>query len=210
MHEFNQSLKYDKRMYDADIRGSIAYSKALTLVGILNKDEEVKIVNGLEAVKKEWEEGVVSPDSTKQLASRISKVHTEPEQFQAQPDDEDIHTANERRLTELIGSLGGKLHTGRSRNDQVATDMRLWLMKEAGEIEIALKALIEVIVNRADKERDILMPGYTHLQVNIHLRESTLVNVLTWSFSAVNLCDGRISSSPTLSTLPLISSVYGS
>lgn len=64
MHEFNQSLKYDKRMYDADIRGSIAYSKALTLVGILTKDEEVKIVNGLEAVKKEWDDGAVSPNST--------------------------------------------------------------------------------------------------------------------------------------------------
>jgi len=64
MHEFNQSLKYDKRMYDADIRGSIAYSKALTLVGILTQDEEVKIVNGLEAVKKEWDDGVVGPDST--------------------------------------------------------------------------------------------------------------------------------------------------
>ena len=87
-------------------------------------------------------------------------------QFQAQPDDEDIHTANERRLTELIGPLGGKLHTGRSRNDQVATDMRLWLMKETREIEMALKALIQVVVNRADKEREILMPGYTHLQVN--------------------------------------------
>lgn len=60
MHEFNQSLKYDKRMYDADIRGSIAYSKSLTLVGILTKDEEVKIVNGLEAVKKEWDDGLVS------------------------------------------------------------------------------------------------------------------------------------------------------
>jgi argininosuccinate lyase len=63
MHEFNQSLKYDKRMYDADVRGSIAYSKALTLVGILTKDEEVKIVNGLEAVKKEWDDGTVSSDS---------------------------------------------------------------------------------------------------------------------------------------------------
>ena len=62
MHEFNQSLKYDKRMYDADIRGSIAYSKALALIGILTKDEEVKIVNGLEAVKKEWDDCVVSSD----------------------------------------------------------------------------------------------------------------------------------------------------
>ena len=65
MHEFNQSLKYDKRMYEADIRGSIAYSKALTLVGILTKDEEVKIVNGLEAVRKEWDDGLVSPGSTR-------------------------------------------------------------------------------------------------------------------------------------------------
>jgi len=64
MHEFNQSLKYDKRMYDADIRGSIAYSKSLALVGILTQDEETKIVNGLEAVKKEWDDGVVSPNST--------------------------------------------------------------------------------------------------------------------------------------------------
>lgn len=65
MNEFNQSLKYDKRMYSADIRGSIAYSKALTLVGILTKDEEAKIVDGLEAVKKEWDDGEVSRDSTK-------------------------------------------------------------------------------------------------------------------------------------------------
>jgi len=71
MHEFNQSLKYDKRMYDADIRGSIAYSKALTLVGILTKDEEVQIVNGLEAVRKEWDDGVVSPGST--VAAHLEK-----------------------------------------------------------------------------------------------------------------------------------------
>ena len=88
------------------------------------------------------------------------------------PDDEDIHTANERRLSELIGPLGGKLHTGRSRNDQVATDMRLWLLDEVAEIEAALKALISVIVERADKEQEILLPGYTHLQVSHWLAES--------------------------------------
>lgn len=81
------------------------------------------------------------------------------------PDDEDIHTANERRLSELIGSLGGKLHTGRSRNDQVATDMRLWLLDEVDEINAGLKALISVLTERADKEQDVLMPGYTHMQV---------------------------------------------
>lgn len=82
------------------------------------------------------------------------------------PDDEDIHTANERRLSEIIGPLGGKLHTGRSRNDQVATDVRLWLLDEVKEIEAGLRALITVMVERADKEMDILLPGYTHLQVS--------------------------------------------
>jgi argininosuccinate lyase len=89
-----------------------------------------------------------------------------PTQFHVQPDDEDIHTANERRLSELIGPLGGKLHTGRSRNDQVATDMRLWLLEQVSEIEAFLVSLIRVMVDRADKERDHLMPGYTHLQVS--------------------------------------------
>ena len=89
-------------------------------------------------------------------------------QFQPAPDDEDIHTANERRLSELIGTLGGKLHTGRSRNDQVATDMRLWLLDEVDDIESSLKGLVRIMVERADKERDILLPGYTHLQVGIY------------------------------------------
>ena len=88
-------------------------------------------------------------------------------QFKEEEDDEDIHTANERRLSELIGPLGGKLHTGRSRNDQVATDVRLWLLDEARIIKEGLKALILVIVNRADREKDFLLPGYTHLQVCI-------------------------------------------
>ena len=83
------------------------------------------------------------------------------------PDDEDIHTANERRLSELIGPLGGKLHTGRSRNDQVATDMRIWLLDNISDIENGLKNLIRVIVERADKEKSIILPGYTHLQVRV-------------------------------------------
>ncbi|KAI0780763.1 argininosuccinate lyase [Trametes elegans] len=144
MHEFNQSLRYDKRMYAADVAGSIAYAKALARVGILSEDEQRKIVDGLTAVGREWEQGT----------------------FEVQADDEDIHTANERRLTELIGPLGGKLHTGRSRNDQVATDMRLWLLGEVRAVEKGLKDLIRVMVERADKEKDILMPGYTHLQVS--------------------------------------------
>lgn len=161
MHAFNESLKYDRRMHAADIRGSIAYAKALTLVGILTKEEETKIVQGLTAVGKEWESG----------------------QFHVQPDDEDIHTANERRLSELIGPLGGKLHTGRSRNDQVATDMRLWLLEQVSEIEAFLVSLIRVMVDRADKERDHLMPGYTHLQRGQPIRWSHLLLSHAFSFS---------------------------
>jgi argininosuccinate lyase len=89
--------------------------------------------------------------------------------FQIKPEDEDIHTANERRLSELIGSIGGKLHTGRSRNDQVATDMRLWLLEEVKDILAALKGTIRVLVERADSEKDLLLPGYTHLQVRLYI-----------------------------------------
>ncbi|PSR94081.1 hypothetical protein PHLCEN_2v4509 [Hermanssonia centrifuga] len=162
MHEFNQSLRYDKRMHVADIRGSIAYAKALTKVGILTAEEEKKIVEGLQTVGQEWEQGV----------------------FSIQPDDEDIHTANERRLSELIGPLGGKLHTGRSRNDQVATDMRLWLLGEIKEVEAGLKGLIRVMVERADTEKDILLPGYTHLQRGQPIRWSHLLLSHAFSFHA--------------------------
>ncbi|KAI0362293.1 argininosuccinate lyase [Trametes cingulata] len=162
MHEFNQSLRYDKRMYAADIAGSIAYAKALARVGILSNEEQRKIVDGLTAVGKEWEEGTF-------------KIHA---------DDEDIHTANERRLTELIGPLGGKLHTGRSRNDQVATDMRLWLLGEVRAVEKGLKDLIRVMVERADKEKDILMPGYTHLQRGQPIRWSHFLLSHAFSFRA--------------------------
>ncbi|KAJ7470656.1 argininosuccinate lyase [Mycena latifolia] len=153
MHAFNQSLKYDQRMHAADIKGSIAYAKSLALVGILTKEEETKIIDGLTVVGKEWQDGV----------------------FQAQEDDEDIHTANERRLSELIGPLGGKLHTGRSRNDQVATDMRLWLLDQVQDIEQSVRGLLQVIVDRADKEKEILLPGYTHLQRGQPIRWSHLL-----------------------------------
>ncbi|WWD18022.1 argininosuccinate lyase [Kwoniella shandongensis] len=143
MHEFNQSLKYDKRMYAADVRGSIAFSKALLKAGILVESEQKEIERGLKVVESEWAEG----------------------KFAIQADDEDIHTANERRLSEIIGKdIGGKLHTGRSRNDQVATDMRIWLMDETARVEGYLKDMLNVMVSRAEKEVDAILPGYTHLQ----------------------------------------------
>lgn len=161
MHAFNQSLSYDQRMHKADIRGSISYAKALEKVGILTADERQKLVTGLQQVGQEWIDGKVCAS----LAGFVFSSSCT--QFDIKEDDEDIHTANERRLSEIIGSLGGKLHTGRSRNDQVATDMRLWLLDEVKEIEAGLRALIRVMVERADKERDYLMPGYTHLQVGV-------------------------------------------
>ncbi|KAG8833436.1 argininosuccinate lyase [Serendipita sp. 400] len=123
------------------------------------------MIDGLQRVGKEWKDGV----------------------FEVKEDDEDIHTANERRLSELIGPLGGKLHTGRSRNDQVATDMRLWLLDQVGEIEHALKSVIGVIAARADQEKHILMPGYTHLQVRPPSTPLTTTTSTTTSSNVTSL-----------------------
>lgn len=185
MHEFNQSLKYDRRMWDADIRGSIAYAKSLCRAGLLTKQEETAILGGLNSVAKEWTEG----------------------SFKIQADDEDIHTANERRLTEIIGALGGKLHTGRSRNDQVATDMRIWLLTEVKTVEESLKALLRVMIERADKEVDILMPGYTHLQRGQPVRWSHLLLSHAWSFQAD--LERLKEMVPRISVLPLGSGALG-
>ena len=84
--------------------------------------------------------------------------------FKLNPNDEDIHTANERRLKELIGETAGKLHTGRSRNDQVVTDLRLWMRQNCSTLSALLCELIRTMVDRAEAERDVLFPGYTHLQ----------------------------------------------
>ncbi|ORY29007.1 putative argininosuccinate lyase [Naematelia encephala] len=154
MHAFNQSLSYDKRMYAADVKGSIAFSKALLKAQIVDEREQAEIERGLKVVETEWRDG----------------------KFIIQADDEDIHTANERRLSEIIGKdIGGKLHTGRSRNDQVATDMRIWLMDETDKVEGYLKNLLQVMVSRAEKEVDAILPGYTHLQRAQPVRWSHLV-----------------------------------
>jgi argininosuccinate lyase len=142
MEEFNASIHFDRRLWAADIRGSQAYARALQRAGLLTEAECKAIVDGLEQVAQEWMHG----------------------QFVIHPEDEDIHTANERRLTELIGPTAGKLHTGRSRNDQVATDVRLWLLAEIEHLRRHLDQLIAVAVERAGDEIDLLMPGYTHLQ----------------------------------------------
>ncbi|ETV88171.1 argininosuccinate lyase [Aphanomyces astaci] len=142
MNKFNESLSVDKRMWAADIRGSKAYASALRAANVITVEENVVIQDGLNSVFAEWENGT----------------------FVIVAGDEDIHTANERRLTELIGSAGGKLHTGRSRNDQVATDMRIYLKDAITGLSHQLKELIGVAAQLAESNISLLMPGFTHLQ----------------------------------------------
>lgn len=142
MEKFNASFPYDKIMYKEDIEGSVAYSRALEGTGLLTAEEGDALRQGLWAVMAEWRAGTL----------------------RARDGDEDIHSANERRLTELVGPVGGKLHTGRSRNDQVATDTRLWLMAQIREVAGHATALLKVLVQRAEAEQSIVMVGYTHLQ----------------------------------------------
>lgn len=142
MEMFNSSISYDKRMWEADIQGSQAYVKALEKARLVTKAEMEQIITGLDQISEEWSKGA----------------------FVVIKGDEDIHTANERRLKELIGEAAGKLHTGRSRNDQVVTDMRLWLRGSCSVLASHLMQLIQAMVDRAAIEIDILFPGYTHLQ----------------------------------------------
>ena len=144
MMNYNASLRFDRAFFSQDIRGSIAWARANHHAGILTAAEFAAIEKGFEQVQQEWETGgfVVKEDV-----------------------DEDIHTANERRLGEIIGKdVAGKLHTGRSRNDQVATDMRLWLREQLEDIQTNLVDLIRVVASRAEQEIEHVMPGYTHLQ----------------------------------------------
>ncbi|KAI9811046.1 MAG: argininosuccinate lyase [Pycnora praestabilis] len=144
MVAYNESIYFDRAFFAQDIAGSVAFARANVGTGILTKDEFAAIENGFHLVLEEWQT----------------------DQFEIKDGiDEDIHTANERRLGEIIGTgIAGKLHTGRSRNDQVATDLRLWLRDELREIETYLVNLLKTIAVRAEEDIDLLMPSYTHLQ----------------------------------------------
>ena len=142
MEQFNASIGFDWRMYDADIGGSVAYAKGLARAGLITPSEAETLIDGLEKVRQEFAAG----------------------EFEIRLSDEDIHTAVERRLYELVGSVAGKLHTGRSRNDQVATDMRLYTRAALGRVLAALTNVQAALLSQADAHRDVLMPGYTHVQ----------------------------------------------
>jgi argininosuccinate lyase len=139
---FTASLEFDRRLWPHDIAGSIAWARALARARILTDAERDAIVKGLETVRGELEAG----------------------SFPFRPELEDIHMNIERRLQELIGEVGGKLHTGRSRNDQIALDERLYLREVAGHVREGLRRVQQALVDRAAETADAPMPGYTHLQ----------------------------------------------
>lgn len=142
LDEFNASITFDKELYAQDIKGSIAHSKMLALQGIISHEEQKQIEEGLLKIKGMIDEGNFVFD--------ISQ--------------EDIHMAVESKLIELVGDVGKKVHTARSRNDQVATDFRLYVQEHTLLLRDKFKGLVEVLVDIASKHSDTLMPGMTHLQ----------------------------------------------
>jgi argininosuccinate lyase len=141
MAEFNNSISFDIRLWDADIRGSIAYATALSQAGIITTAEAAQLIDGLHSVHSEFAAGAFTVRG-----------------------DEDIHTAVERRLKELVGDVAGKLHTGRSRNDQIATDMRLFALSAIARLQTRVYSLQTELLAQAQQHVDTLLPGYTHLQ----------------------------------------------
>ncbi|SFT48839.1 argininosuccinate lyase [Mesorhizobium sp. YR577] len=142
MEAINASIGFDKKLYAQDIRGSIAHSEMLAETGIIEEKDQEKIAHGLNTILKEIESGKF------EFSTRL----------------EDIHMNVEARLSELIGPAAGRLHTARSRNDQVAVDFRLWVKDEFHRVAEALKGLIEAFLKRAEEHAATVMPGFTHLQ----------------------------------------------
>jgi argininosuccinate lyase len=138
----NASISFDRRLWPEDVRGSIAHARALQRAGVLDEGELEQLERALGEVGEELQAG----------------------EFRFSDDDEDIHMAIERRVTELLGPLGGKLHTGRSRNDQVATDLALFVAERSRRTLGLLAALMERLLELAERHADWPMPGYTHLQ----------------------------------------------
>ena len=141
-NDFNSSISFDSRMFEEDIKGSIAHATMLGATGIIDKSESEKIVAGLSEILADIKSGKLDIDMSA----------------------EDIHTFVEGELTARLGQTGKRLHTARSRNDQVALDIRLTLRKEIDEISEKIKALVSVLCNKAEENKETIMPGYTHLQ----------------------------------------------
>ena len=142
VERFTESVSFDCRLYRVDILASTAHANGLVTAGVLSDSERDAIVTGLEEIQREIETGDFAWSATL----------------------EDVHSNIEARLVELVGELGKKLHTGRSRNDQVATDIRLWLRHEIDQIDGQMTRLLHVLADHAEKYADTIMPGLTHMQ----------------------------------------------
>ncbi|RWS31877.1 argininosuccinate lyase-like isoform X2 [Leptotrombidium deliense] len=189
MQMFNASIKFDQRLHKNDLEGSIAYAKALHKANLLSEQECKSIVDALIVIGEEWKNNC----------------------FVIEENDEDIHTAHERRLKQLVGDeVGGKLHTGRSRNDQVATDLKLWLREGITCLKHCLLQIVETIVLRAEKEIEVIFPGYTHLQraqpvrwshwllsyVCMFVQDFERLHQLNWRLNVCPLGSGAIAGNP--------------
>jgi argininosuccinate lyase len=142
VERFTESISFDCRLFEQDVRGSIAHAQMLAVVGILTEDERDQLVAGLEQIGREIAAG----------------------QMKFRQELEDIHMHIEQTLIERLGDVARKLHTGRSRNDQVATDLRLWVRDAIDRIDGRILELQQAFVGRCDRDRDVILPAYTHLQ----------------------------------------------
>lgn len=177
-NDFNSSISFDCRMAQQDIKGSVAHATMLGKQGIIEKSESEKIVKSLKEIAEDLENGSLLIDMTA----------------------EDIHTFVEGELTKRIGDSGKRLHTARSRNDQVALDLRLYLLDECDKLESSIKELIKVIVNKAKENYDAVMPGYTHLQraqpITFGHHLLAYANMLVRDLDRLKDCKKRMSVSP--------------
>ena len=142
IESFNASIGFDIALLQEDLNGSVAHAKMLGFMGVITKEDSLLIVDGLEKIRSEYEEGLFCPSLL----------------------EEDVHFAVERRLIELLGPVGKKLHTGRSRNDQVATDIRLWMRSRIDDLNKSIKRFQQSLLSQSIKHSRTLIPGYTHLQ----------------------------------------------
>lgn len=142
VNDFQSSIRFDCRLWQQDLQGSIAHATMLSSCGIIAKAEADQIILGLEQLQQELSDGTLTID----------------------PQAEDIHMFVEQQLTQRIGTPGKRLHTARSRNDQVILDLRLWLLKKSAEIVCLLQRLLETLCTLAEQHKQSIMPGYTHLQ----------------------------------------------
>ncbi len=178
MEQINASIGVDKRMWRQDIRGSIAHATMLSKQGILTKNEAVEIVNGLNAIAEEIKSG----------------------NFEFKASLEDIHMNIESRLREMIGDVAGKLHTARSRNDQVATDFRMWTREASEELISQIESLQAVLEALRIKHKDDIMPGFTHLQaaqpITLALHLDAYAQMLERDKTRMINCKNRLNQCP--------------